>query len=102
MSWKERYEIVLKRVCESPMSEANAIVEQGEPSFSGKLIENPNAGVGSIWTTMLDEKTATEDDYREFCRYIYAYIGQDVEDYFPSSIAEKKKRLKELRERNKK
>ena len=79
-NWKEIYEEILKRVCEPEAPADVTIVEIEKPDFEGDLILNPNATDNSLYAFKLD-KNATEEDYKKFVEFIYAYMGLDYKDF---------------------
>jgi len=80
MDYKKIYEDVLKNVCEKDSAEFDMIVEQEKPEFADKLIPNENAPYHCLFSQKLDDSVATEKDYKDFCEYIYGYIGMDFNE----------------------
>ena len=80
IDWKEVYTYTLKNICEKDRDMFSNIIEQDMPNFQDKLIQNENADRNALFSYKLND-TATEDDYKEFCVYVYNYIGEDIYDY---------------------
>lgn len=79
MNYKELYKMLLENLCIKSKTEFDIIVEQPMPKFIDKLVPNKTAPYGCLFSKKLDEEIATEEDYKEFCEYIYAYIGMDLD-----------------------
>ena len=80
MNYKKIYDFVVKNVCEKDQTEFDNIVEQEQPKFADKLIPNEKAPYRCLFSMVLDESVANEKDYRDFCEYIYGYIGMDFNE----------------------
>lgn len=80
MDYKKMYEEVLEKICQKDIDEFDNIVEQDRPEFADKLIPNENAPYHCVFSQKLDDSVATEKDYKDFCRYIYTYIGLDFNE----------------------
>lgn len=80
MNYKKIYEDTLKNICEKDRHEFGNIVEQEMPKFIDKTVVNENAQDNALFTLKLDENIANEQDYKEFCEYIYGYIGMNFKD----------------------
>ena len=79
-NWKKEYLHLLKNVCEDDIENYESIYEQPQPSFSNKMIYNKDAKDNALYKYKLDEQIATEQDYKDFCEYIWSYIGFDHEE----------------------
>lgn len=80
MDYKKLYYDALKNVCERDREEFDFIVEQDRPKFADKLIPNDKAPHNALYSQKLDEEVATEEDYKDFCEYVYGYIGMDFNE----------------------
>lgn len=78
MNYKKMYEETLKNICEQDSYLFDNIVEQEQPIFANKLIPNEK---GNLYRFKLNEEIATEEDYKNFCEYIYNYVGLDINDF---------------------
>lgn len=80
MNYKELYKKVIKSICEKPVDPSKDIFEPEPPKalVEGRTYTVESDGVINI---RLDERVATEQDYKEFCEFAFAKIGENLEDY---------------------
>lgn len=90
-NWKKIYEEVLKNFCSLSSDNVIAYVNLGEPSFVDKLIPNEGISNDAIYQLKLDDTKAAEEDYKDFCYYVFASNGYDFDDYFQGNKGENKK-----------
>lgn len=80
MDYKKLYYQTLKKVCERDKSDFPNIVEQERPDFMDRVVPNKNAKNNCVFAFMLDEDEVKENDYKDFCEYVYTYIGADFDE----------------------
>ena len=80
MNWKEIYQKVVKNICEKKVDPQANIYEPQPPKalLEGKTYTVEGDGLINI---RLDEKVATDEDYKDFCRFAFEKIGESLEDY---------------------
>lgn len=83
MNWKELYGKVVKTICEKELDLSKDIYEPEPPKsfFDGVMYVDENAPKNSFISLRLNETIAKEEDYKEFCEYVFAKIGEDINDY---------------------
>ena len=82
MTWKEIYHTTVKVLCEKPIEEFDTFINLEQPEFvkDGKAYFE-EGHENELSSMRLHEEVATDDDYKEFCEYMYNYIGDDLYNY---------------------
>lgn len=82
MNWENIYDTTVKVLCERPIEEFDFFVNLEMPKFMetgvGYFEEEHENELSSM---RLHKELATDEDYKEFCEWIYNYIGDDLYNY---------------------
>lgn len=80
MNWKETYKKVVKVICEKKVDPNENIFEPEPPKA---LIEGKTYTVktGGLINIRLDESLATDEDYKDFCRFAFEKVGDSLDNY---------------------
>lgn len=86
MTWKEIYRTTVKVLCEQPIEDFDTFITLEEPEIvkDGKVYFE-EGHEGELSSMRLHEEIATDDDYKEFCEYMYNYVGDDLYNYLDKS-----------------
>ena len=80
MNWKKIYKNVVENICKKQIDPQKNIYEPEPPKafLEGRTYtENSNYFINIF----LDEFLATEEDYKDYCRFVFEKIGESLEDY---------------------
>ena len=80
MKWKDIYKKVVKLICEKKVDPNENIYEPNPPKaiIEGKTYTVQTDGLINI---RLDESVATEEDYKDFCRFAFEKVGDSLDNY---------------------
>ena len=80
MDYKDLYKKVVKVICEKQVDPNENIYEPEPPKafIEGRTHTVETNGIINI---RLDESSATEEDYKDFCRYAFEKVGDSLDNY---------------------
>ena len=91
MQWKEKYNKIVNGFCLMSSDNIIANVNLERPSFADILIPNEKATGDVMFAMKLDETKASEEDYKNFCYYVFELNGYNPDDYLGTSDDDKEK-----------
>ena len=80
MDYRELYKKVVEFICKRKVEPTENIYEPEPPKalVEGRTYVVDDDGLINI---RLDESTATEEDYKDFCRFAFEKIGDSLDNY---------------------
>lgn len=82
MNWKEFYYKTIKNICEREIDSEKTIYEPEPPKafFEGIMFVDETAPKNSFISLRLVESLAKEQDYKDYCEWVFQKAGLDIDD----------------------
>lgn len=77
--WKDKYKVLVEEIAKKPEGSFSIYDLPERPSFLDKSYTVPG---DMTYNVRLNERVATEEDYKAYCEYLCDYTGQDLSFYF--------------------
>jgi len=89
MTWKEKYEILVKEIAEKPIKDFNIFEPAERPDVFDKIVYvGTDKGVDeSVFNGKLPEDSS-EEDYKLYCEFLTDYVGYELSYFFADEKGE--------------